>query len=145
MNRKAQQTNLGSIIVLVFMASFLFLAGFLGYLSFLDDNSATIAEDVDLTKIEVTFNQSKNLSNSIQGESKSLPGFLNNFDFLSVGYDSLKTLLNAPALFTNIISFIQENSFFRLLPPQFWATIVGIVISIITLIALSAFWRYRFA
>jgi hypothetical protein len=145
MNKKAQQKNIGSVVVLIFIASFLFLAGFLGYLSLLDDNSVSMDNEIDLTKIQVTFNESKNISNTIQNGSKALPGFLNNFDFLSVGYDSLKSLLDAPALFVNIVSFIKENSFFRLLPEQFWGTIVGIIVSIIVLLALSAFWRYRFA
>lgn len=145
MNKKAQERNAGSIITLIFFASFLFLAGFLGYISFLDDNSATIDENVDISKISATFNESKALANTVQNQSETLPSFLTTFDFLSVGYNSLKSLLGAPALFTNIVSFIQQNSFFKRLPDQFWATIIGITISVVTLVILGAFWRHKFA
>ena len=145
MNKKAQEKTLGSTITILFFASFLFIAGFMGYLSILDDNSVTMSEDVNISKIEATFAESKDLSNSVQNQSSTLPSFLDSFDFLSVGYDSIKSLFGAPALFGNIISFIRENSFFRWLPNEFWGTIIGIIVAIVTLIVLGAFWRYKFA
>ena len=145
MNKKGQEKTLGSTIVLLFFASFLFIAGFMGYLSILDDNAVDMSENVNISKIQTTFDESKALSDSVQNQSSSLPSFLDSFDFLSVGYDSIKSLFDAPALFGNIISFIRENSFFQWLPDEFWGTIIGITIAIITLVVLGAFWRYKFA
>lgn len=143
MNKRAEWT-VNSVVSTLLIISFLFLAGFMGYLSFLNDNNAVLSGTINLNKMNQTFNKSVQLSDQIQNSSQSLPSGLSTFDFLALGYDSIKSILQAPALFLTIISFIQENSWFSWLPAQFWGLIFALITAAIVLIVLGAVWRYKF-
>lgn len=148
MNKKAQGTTIGGILVAVFLFSVLVISGFTFYLGSLVDNDVALPDGVNDTNIYASFDRFEtNLSNTaddIDSKKNQVPFIGGAIDFFATGVDSMKTAGASIGFVKEYINFARQNTILgTFLPDTFWSMIIAIFTIILVFVGLGALWRYR--
>lgn len=148
MNKKAQNTTIGGILVGVFLFSILIISGFTFYLGSLVDNNVALPDGVNETNIYNSFQKFEdNLSSTaddIDSKKNQVPFIGGAIDFFATGVDSMKTAGASIGFVKEYINFARTNTVLgTFLPDTFWGMLTAILTIILVFVGLGALWRYQ--
>lgn len=148
MNKKAQGTTIGGILVAVFLFSVLVISGFTFYLGSLVDNDVALPAGINNTNIQKSFNSFESGLNEtaeeIDSQKNQVPFIGGAIDFFATGVDSMKTAGASLGFMKEYVSFARTNTKLgEFLPKTFWDMLVAILTIILVFVGLGALWRYN--
>lgn len=141
------QARIGDYLIGFVLFIMIITTGFLGYVSFLNDNNAEVSSSVNTTKLLNIYDNYANESNSnsalytIQNKSNVISPVAG-LDFLSTGIDSIKVGFETFATSKDLVSFMRSETPLKYLPPIFFSSWSAILVITAVFITIGAIWRY---
>ena len=147
MNKKGQ-INIGQVLVTSVIFVILVIGGFNFYLGSLYANEVSIPAGINQADLNATFSKFDtsiaNTANSTYENRNRIPILSGIRDFFSAGVDSIKAAYDSIGFMNDYVAFVKKDTVLgAFLPQSFWGLLVSIFTIILTLIGLSALWRWN--
>ena len=146
----SKNMTVGQVFIMITLFGLLLIGGFNFYLGYIVDNDGVIPDGIDESAIKGNFSrfnsELQNTSETIDESKEDVPVIGGLLDFFASGIDSIKTAWNSIGFMRDYVDFTRENSpLGTFLPNTWWTMVIALLVILLALVGIGAFWRFNLA